>query len=167
MSLDGYIAGPKGEFDWIVHDPDIDFGALFKQFDTLLMGRTTYEAMLAQGEAGHMPGMKIVVCSTRLRQEEHPGVTIVNANAGDAVRALKAKPGKDIWLFGGGVLFRSLLDAGVVDTVEVAVIPVLVGGGLQMLPSPAPGWTLEPTGHRIYPKSGIALLEYRVGTRRA
>jgi dihydrofolate reductase len=94
-------------------------------------------------------------------------VTIVNANPGDAVRALKAQPGKDIWLFGGGLLFRSLLETGVVDTVEVAVIPVLVGGGLQMLPSPAPRWTLELAGHRIYAKSGIALLEYRVAARQA
>ncbi|MGB8523533.1 MAG: dihydrofolate reductase family protein, partial [Candidatus Acidiferrales bacterium] len=49
MSLDGYIAGPNGEFDWIVQDPDIDFVALFAQFDTLLMGRRTFELLVQQG----------------------------------------------------------------------------------------------------------------------
>jgi len=56
MSLDGYIAGPKGEYDWIVMDPDIDFGALMSRFDTFLVGRKTYEVMLAQGEAGRPGG---------------------------------------------------------------------------------------------------------------
>jgi dihydrofolate reductase len=49
MSLDGYIAGPQGEFDWIIGDPEMDFGALFQQFDTLLVGRATFEFMVKHG----------------------------------------------------------------------------------------------------------------------
>jgi len=49
MSLDGYIAGPNGEADWIIMDPDIDFGALFEQFDTFLLGRRTFEGMAGTG----------------------------------------------------------------------------------------------------------------------
>ncbi len=48
VSLDGFIAGPNGEYDWIVMDPSIDFAALYKEFDTVVMGRKTYEVALAQ-----------------------------------------------------------------------------------------------------------------------
>ena len=52
MSLDGYIAGPKGESDWIVMDPDIDFKEIFNRFDTLLIGRKTFEATKKMGGGG-------------------------------------------------------------------------------------------------------------------
>ena len=132
-SLDGYIAGPKGEADWIIMDPDIDFRALYAQFDTVLIGRRTYEGM-ARGKRkpGAMPGMKTLVFSRTLRQRDYPKVTVVAENAEETAAGLRAESGKDIWLFGGGLLFRSLLDAGLVDTVEVAVIPVLLGGGIPL-----------------------------------
>src|SRR6266699_1544715 len=101
VSLDGFIAGPNGEYDWIVMDPSIDFAAL------------------------------------------------------------KAKPGRDIWLFGGGVLFRSLLDAGLVDTVEVAVVPVLLGGGVPLLP-PGTATNLVLADQKTLPVSGIVALSYSV-----
>ena len=135
VSLDGFIAGPNGEYDWIVMDPAIDFAALFKEFDTAVMGRKTYEVMTAQGGHGDMPGLDVVVFSRTLRPATHPGVRIVNDDPGEVVAALKAKPGRDIWLYGGGDLFRSLLDAGLVDTVELAVIPVLLGAGVPLLPA--------------------------------
>lgn len=165
-SLDGYIAGPLGEFDWITMDPDIDFAALFAQFDTAVMGRKTFLATRQQGGTGAMPGLDVVVFSRTLRAEDYPEVSIVNSDPADSVRSLKAKAGKDIWLFGGGELFRTLLEAGLVDTVEPAVVPVLLGDGIPMLPAPAARRTLSLTGHRLYPKSGIVALEYAV-TRRA
>ena len=65
MSLDGFIAGPKGEYDWIVMDPSIDFALFFKEFDTALMGRRTYEA--ARKKPGMLiPGMQTIVCSKTL-----------------------------------------------------------------------------------------------------
>ena len=75
--------------------------------------------------------------------------------------ALRTEPGKDIWLFGGGSLFRSLLDAGLVDTVEVAIMPVMLGEGIALLPSPARQTKLKLTGHKVY-KTGIVSLEYAV-----
>jgi dihydrofolate reductase len=161
-SLDGYIAGPNGEADWIIMDPDIDFGELFSQFDTFLMGRGTFEGMVRQQGSAAVPGMKIIVFSRTLRQKDHPDVTIVAEASEKALTALRNESGKDIWLFGGGSLFRSLLEMRMVDTVEIAVIPVLLGGGIPLLPTPAALTELKLTGHRVYEKSGIVLLEYAV-----
>ena len=79
MSLDGYIAGSNGESDWILMDPDIDFGAMMNRFDTILMGRRTFEATSAQG-GGAMPGTKVVVVSQTLRQEDSPNVTVIGGD---------------------------------------------------------------------------------------
>src|ERR1700722_17757059 len=101
MSLDGYIAGPKGESDWIIMDPEIDFTGLFKQFDTLLMGRHTFQMMAKQGNAA-MPGMKTIVFSRTLQQSDHPDVTIVAGKGGEKKTAPRAKTRKEIFVFGGG-----------------------------------------------------------------
>jgi dihydrofolate reductase len=161
MSLDGFIAGPNGEADWIIMDPEIDFKAIYSPFDTLVMGRRTYEAMKGAGGGGSMPGMQVFVFSRTLRQEDHPGVAIVDDPEG-LMAELRAKPGKDVWLFGGGSLFRSFAELELVDTVEVAVIPVLLGEGVPLLPSPAKRVTLKLAGHRLYAKTGIMSLEYAV-----
>jgi len=159
-SLDGYIAGPDGAFDWIVMDPEIDFGGLYARFDTVLMGRQTFE-VAARGGSAAIPGMKTVVVSRTLRPEDHPGVTVVADRVEEAVARLRAEPGKDVWLFGGGSLFRTLLAARLVDAVEVTVSPVLLGGGLPLLPPPADRTKLRLVGHKVY-KSGIVSLEYAV-----
>jgi dihydrofolate reductase len=156
-SLDGYIAGPRGENDWIVMDPDIDFAALFAEFDTLLMGRRTFEGLEGGGW-----GKEVAVVSRTLDARAHPSVTMIGEDLGSRVAALKAAPGKDIWLFGGGELFRSLLELDLVDTVEPAIVPVLLGGGIPLLPPPARRASLELTGQRVYGKSGIVLLQYAV-----
>src|SRR4051812_41062819 len=120
MSLDGYIAGPNGEYDWIATDPDIDFQAIFDRFDTFLMGRRTYELVQGQGTPG-MGGKKLIVFSRTLNPADHPKVAVVHDDPEKVLTELRAQPGKDIWLFGGGSLFRSLLDLGQVDTLSVAV----------------------------------------------
>jgi len=161
MSLDGYIAGPKGDVDWIATDPEIDFATLFEPFDTVLVGRKSYEAALQMGGGVGMPGMEAHVFSSTLRQADCPDVA-VSDNPEETVRMLKAKSGKDIWLFGGGDLFRSLAQLGLVDSVQIAVIPFLLGDGVPLLPHPAGRVRLVLTGHTIYKKTGIVLLEYDV-----
>ena len=140
---------------------DIDFAEMWSRNDTLLMGRRTYE-VAATGGPGGFEGMSVVVVSRTLKAADHPRITIIADDLESRVRALREQPGKDIWLFGGADLCRSLLDLNLVDTVEVGVMPVLLGQGIPLVqPLPAKA-TLTLTGHRVYPKTGIVGLEYDV-----
>ena len=161
MSLDGYIAGPNDEFDWISADPDIDFNAVFEQFDTYLLGRRTFEVTAGE-ESPVPPGSRVYVFSNTLRQSDYTGVTIVGENWKETVRSLREEPGKDIWLFGGGVLFRSLCEEGLVDMVEVSIVPVLLGGGIPLVPELSERVELRLVEQKTYEKSGIVSLVYEV-----
>jgi dihydrofolate reductase len=160
-SLDGYIAGPRGELDWIVHDPTVDFTKVYEHVDTVLLGRRTWELTGQPGAPPWPQGWQILVFSRTLAPEEHPEVTVVRVEAGPRVAALRAAPGRDIWLFGGGSLFRSLLGAKQVDLVEVLVVPVLLGGGIPLLEAGAPLTRLALEHVERYP-SGLLGLRYRV-----
>jgi dihydrofolate reductase len=126
---------------------------MFQQFDTVLVGRRTFESMARAGRTS-MPGMKTVVLSRTLRQADYPKLTVVGEQAEAAVSAIRASAGKDVWLFGGGLLFRSLLAAKLVDTVEVAIVPVLLGGGIPLLPPPSIRAGMTLAKHTVY-KTGI------------
>jgi dihydrofolate reductase len=132
MSLDGCIAGPKGEADWIVMDPSVDPAAFFKsfyaQFDIAVMGRRTFEIV-----GGAMEGMDTYVFSRTLSPGPHKDVTVLSENGLARLSELRSENGKDIWLFGGGALFGSLASAGLVDSVEIAVMPVLLGAGIPVV----------------------------------
>ena len=78
---------------------------------------------------------------------------------------LKRQPGKAIWLFGGGGLFRSLLQLGLVDELQVAVVPVLLGDGLPVVEHPTKLAKLRLTRHRVHEKTGTVLLDYAVAGR--
>jgi dihydrofolate reductase len=160
MSLDGFIAGPKGEYDWIVMDPDFDWKALYGQFDTLVMGRRSYDVMRERGMSPKSMGMRAVVVSTTLIPDQHRDVTVVASSVPETIAALKSEPGMDIWLSGGGVLFRCLLDAGLVDGIDIAVVPVLLGSGVALIPE-GQRCKLKLIECNARP-SGIVLLKYEV-----
>ena len=160
-SLDGYIAGPNGEFDWIPIDPDIDFEAMYGGFSALVMGRRSYEVYVSTGGSPG-PALPVYVYSRTLPEGERDGVTFVR-DAITHVEALKRSgEGKPLWLWGGGDLFRQLAEAGLVDGVDVAILPILLGGGIALLPTPAPRIALELRKHRLYAKTGTLFLEYDV-----
>ena len=162
-SLDGYISGPDGEYDWIPEDDTLDFAAFFAQFEVFLMGRRTFLDLQAQGAQNPTAGKRVVVVSTTLRPQEYPGVAFIADDVPAEVARLKDDVAGDVWLFGGGVLFRSLLNAGLVDTVEVGVCPVLLGEGRQLLPDGPGRHRLQLTATRALP-SGMVLLEYQVSS---
>lgn len=160
-SLDGYIAGPGGEFDWIVADPDIDFPAMYAGFSALVMGRHSYDVFVGTGGS---PGVELptYVYSRTLPEGERDGVTFVH-DAASHVKALKETGSeKPVWLWGGGNLFRQLAEAGLVDGVDVAIIPIVLGGGIQLMLPPGPRLPLQLRNHRLYPKSGTLFVEYDV-----
>jgi dihydrofolate reductase len=163
-SLDGYIAGPNGEFDWIVIDPEIDFAAMYAGFSGLVMGRRSYDVFASTG-GGEGTELPTYVYSRTLPEGERKGLTFVR-DAESHVRALKAVDGKPLWLWGGGDLFRQLAEAGLVDGVDVAVIPILLGGGLPLLPTPGPRLNLRLRAHRLYSKTGTLFLEYDIVRRK-
>lgn len=160
-SLDGYIAGLRGEYDWIPAEPAIDWAAFMQRFDTVLMGRGTYELVAGDSTGAAMPQMSTVVFSRTLKSAEHPKVTIVAHDAPAYVGALRQAPGKDIWLMGGGVLFASLLESDLVDVLEIGLSPVLLGQGLPLLP-PMPRRTRLVLKHTHTYPSGIVMLTYDV-----
>ena len=118
------------------------------------------------GPGGDQPllGLRTYVVSRTLRRSDYRNVTIVGEDWKAVVQSLREGPGKDIWLFGGGALFRSLAEAGMVDTVEVAVIPTLLGGGIPLVAEPAARIPLTLTEHRTYDKTGTVSLVYAVNS---
>jgi dihydrofolate reductase len=116
--------------------------------------------MVAAGRVS-MPGMKTIVFSRTLRPEDHPAVAVVMGGQRETLAALKAGPGKDIWLFGGGSLFRSLAEDGLVDTVEVRIVPILLGAGVPSLAGLGNRIKLSLTAHTVY-RTGMASLEYAI-----
>src|SRR5579863_2124485 len=112
MSLDGFILGPNGEVDWIVPDPEVNFAEIWARYDTLLMGRKTYAPAVERLGPNAFQGRKTVVVSRTLQPSDYPNATIIRDLTSAAIRSLREQSKKDIWLFGGGELFRSLLEIG-------------------------------------------------------
>jgi len=164
-SLDGYIADASGGFAWIPHDPAVDFAAIFARVDTVLIGRRSFEVVQQGGAPAWGPGMQVYVFSRTLRAQAYPEVTVVGDNSATVVAALRAEPGDgDIWLFGGGELFSSLLGAGQVDRVEATIVPVLLGGGVPLAASGVQLTSLRLVDTHRYP-SGMVTLSYAVERR--
>jgi dihydrofolate reductase len=161
VSLDGYIADDGGGYDWIIDDVSIDFPAYLAKIDTLLMGRGTWDVIQTPEAVAILDGMKVFVVSTTISSDADERITVISSDVESTVAALKEEPGKDIWLFGGGVLFRSLLEAGLVDRVEVAIIPALLGSGVPLLPGLEGVAKLMLHSSEVF-DSGIVLQKYEV-----
>lgn len=169
-SLDGYIGPHDGSTAWIAEDPTIDFAALYAEFDTFIMGRKTYEQLKRTGDEDPLKlynAPAVLVVSKTLKQEENPGITILGGDFLAEIKRRKELEGKDIWLFGGGELLGACLDAGLVDTVETAIIPVLLRGGIKTVSETsggggALGQKLELESARKLEASGILLCVYNV-----
>ena len=161
-SLDGFIADANGGYDWIPHDPAVDFVALFDRVDTVLMGRRTFEIVQSHSGPAWKPGTRVYVVSRTLSPHDAPGTIIVRDDPVAVASALRHESGSgEIWLFGGGELFAALLDGRQVDAVEVTIVPVLLGAGVPLVTSGIDRAALALTHSQVYP-SGMVRLSYSV-----
>ena len=167
-SLDNFIARTDGAYDWILMGEEImsEFPKIYASFDTVLIGRKTYDQTLPQSPetgqetAGFME-MKTYVFSRTMKESPNVGVEIISDNAGEFVRSLKNESGKDIWLMGGGILAASLLRERLVDEIEVAIQPILLGSGIPLFPDIGLQVDLQLLECKTY-KNGIVGLKYLV-----
>jgi dihydrofolate reductase len=167
-SLDNFIARTDGSADWILMGDEMmnEFPKMFARFDTILIGRKTYDFTLqhahevSQEISGFM-GMKTYVFSRTLKENPGEGVKLVSDNAGEFVRSLKNESGKDIWLMGGGILAASLLKERLVDEIGVAIQPILLGSGIPLFPDIGMQVDLQMLECKTY-KNGIVGINYRV-----
>ena len=129
VSLDGFIEGRNGEYDWCSADPDYSLTEFFKRFDAIFIGRKTYD-MSSEMEGGPpgFPKYKEYIFSTTLDKVKK-GATLIRSNIKTEVEKIKNERGKDIWLFGGAGLTTSLMNLGLVDELSLTVFPILLGGG--------------------------------------
>jgi dihydrofolate reductase len=131
-SLDGFLAGADGAIDWLHFSDDVKqiLSATWANTDAMLIGRKTWDFSVAAGGGGRMKGVTSYLFSRTLTASPAKGVQLVREDAGDFVRALKARPGKDIIVMSGGNLAASLFAAGVIDEVGLNVHPLLLGSGV-------------------------------------
>ncbi len=160
VSLDGFIEGPNGEYDWCFVDQDYGRADFFKRIDTLFIGRKTYELMQKTGDNASpgFPKFTEYVFSTKLKKVK-VGTTLISGDIKNEVEKIKKQPGKDIRLFGGASLTASILDLGLVDELDLAVHPVLVGGGKPLFNNINERTNLKLDDTKTY-SSGLVKLQY-------
>ncbi|MCI0553960.1 MAG: dihydrofolate reductase family protein [Anaerolineae bacterium] len=169
-SLDNFIARTDGGADWILMDDELmnEFPKFFEMYDTVLMGRKTYDVSYAQSqneeasqdESGFM-GMKTCVFSRTMKESPGAEVEVVSEDAGEFVRNLKHQSGKDIWLMGGGNLAASLLKENLIDEIGLAIQPVLLGSGIPLFPEIGRQFDLQLIESKTY-KNGTVSVTYRI-----
>lgn len=161
VSLDGFIEGPKGEYDWCFTDQDYGLSDFFKRIDTLFMGRKTYELTLSMENNGGsgFPKFKEYIFSTTLDKVKE-GATLIKADVKTAVEKIKKEKGKDIWLFGGAGLTTSLLNLGLVDELSLAIHPVILGGGKPLFNGVADKIELILADSKVYSPGLISTTYY-------
>lgn len=135
-SLDNYIARKDGAFDWILWSEETasfmeDF---WKDIDTLVMGRKTYEVALKHGGGStpQHPGVKTYVFSRTFGENQAENAEIIRTDAAEFVQDLKSQDGKDIFVMGGGELAKSLFEANLIDEVNLAIHPMFLGSGIPL-----------------------------------
>ena len=164
VSLDGFIEGPKGEYDWCTPTPDYNFNEFFNRFDSIFVGRKTYQvsAEMEGGPPG-FPKFKEYVFSTTLDKVKE-GATLIKGDIKTEVEKIKKEKGKDIWLFGGAGLTTSLMNLGLVDELSLTVHPVLLGSGKPLCSNIKDRINLTLLDAKTY-STGVVSLTYSLGQK--
>ncbi len=166
VSLDGYIEGPNGEYDWCFTDQDYGMSEFFSRIDSVFYGRKSYEMMesAAPPEAGAdfpaLPKLKEYVFSKTL-DKVRPGAVLISGDIQKEVNRIKNEPGKDIWLFGGASLTSSMLEFHLVDEISLAVHPIILGSGKPLFTGIHDRMPVNLIESKPY-SSGLVMLTYSV-----
>lgn len=162
VSLDSFIEGPNGEFDWCFTDQDYGMGNFLSRIDAIFAGRKTYELIMSMGEHGKaaFPSLTYYVFSNTLTGVDN-GDIIVSGDIRKQVEKIKNSPGKDIWLFGGAHLTSSLMQLGLVDEIALAVHPILLGSGKPLFSDLRQRVQLQHTGTETF-STGLVFLTYNI-----
>lgn len=161
VSLDGFIEGPNGEYDWCFTDQDYGLSDFFKRVDTIFVGRKTYEMSLGMEGGVGFPKFKKYVFSTTFDKVKD-GATLIKDNIKNEVEKIKKDKGKDIWLFGGAGLTTSLMNLGLVDELSLAVHPILLSGGKPLFNNIKDRIKLTLVDTKTY-STGLVALTYTIG----
>ena len=165
MSLDGYIARPDGNLDWLssVERPGEDYGYadFVRTVDTVIMGRKTYDKVLSFGIPFPHSGR---ACYIITRQERAPDGNVVfySGPLTELVTQLKSQPGGHIYCDGGAELVNALQRDNLIDTFVVSIIPVLLGSGIRLFQDGSPGNTLQLMESKAFDSGLVQLMYERV-----
>lgn len=154
VSMDGLIAGPNGEIDWLDEPSGEDYGytEFYESIDTTVMGMETYRLVLTADEFPYSEKTNYVV--TRSKRADEPHVSFVSDDIVGFTRALKERPGRDIWLIGGGQINTIMLNAGLIDEVILTSFPIALGAGIPLFGPDATRRSFRTVGCQTYP-SGL------------
>lgn len=161
VTLDGFIEGPNGEFDWCFTDDDYGMNEFLSTIDGVLYGRKSYELMTRFDGGNPFSKHQGYVFTRNKQRPLTDGTTWLEGDAVEHVRALKLKQGKNLWLFGGSELTTSLINAKLVDVLWLSIHPILLGSGKYLfseIQGPVP---LRLLNSKTYP-SGLLSVKYEI-----
>jgi dihydrofolate reductase len=173
VTVDGCVAGPQGQLDWMTFDMDAGLIAFINHLtdtsDTILLGRKMTDGFIKYWEhvvtqkdspeyefAQKMVGLPKVVFSKTVQRIEGKNVRVENGDLVGAVTQLKSQPGKDIIVYGGATFVSSLIEHGLLDEMNFFVNPVAIGNGMRVFKGKTP---LKLAASKAYP-SGIVVNSY-------
>ncbi len=157
VSLDGFIEGPNGEYDWCFTDKDYGMTRFLGRVDAVFFGRKSFELVLPMGPNAY-PKLVRYVFSRSLKSAEV--ATIIGDDVKLNVQKIKSMKGKDIWLFGGADLTKSLLELDLIDEIQLSVHPIILGGGKPLFKESEEHKKLRLIGTKTY-STGLVQLFYR------
>ncbi|MFZ1714324.1 MAG: dihydrofolate reductase family protein [Saprospiraceae bacterium] len=166
VTLDGFIEGPHGEIDWCFTDQDYGMSDFLQRIDTIFMGRKTFDMMQSMPTPQDDPFTAQIahvhqfVFSQSLDAVDKPGTRLITGDTITWIKNYMQTPGKDIWLFGGASFTNSLVQAGLVHEIILAVHPILLGAGKSFL-SHAARVPLHLLSAQSY-DSGLVMMRYQV-----
>ncbi len=146
MTLDGYIAGPNGELDWIFGNIDDELAKYIRETlsenDTTLMGRVNYLEQVAYWPNSTDPlaqivnGHRKIVFSRTLTSVDWQNSRLATGTPAEEIAALKRRPGKNIGVTGGPTFVRPLLRDGLIDQIRLTIHPITLGEGMSLFAAP-------------------------------